>query len=63
MPSLGAFGWLSPPNNDDIVPNIGLRDIRAALDWVQTYIHLFGGDPDSVTAMGESAPEQGQSCI
>jgi carboxylesterase type B len=54
MTRLGAFGWISPPNTD-IVPNNGLRDIRAALDWVQKYIHLFGGDPDSVTAMGESA--------
>ena len=26
-----------------------------ALDWVQKYIHLFGGDPKQVTIMSESA--------
>lgn len=36
-------------------PNAGLYDQRMAFEWVQKYIHLFGGDSAQVTAMGESA--------
>ena len=35
--------------------NAGLLDMELALQWVQSYAHLFGGDPRRVTISGESA--------
>ena len=37
------------------LPNTGLYDQRAALQWIQSYIHLVGGDPAQVSAWGQSA--------
>ncbi|GAA0626668.1 carboxylesterase family protein [Kribbella sandramycini] len=49
---LGVDGFLS---FGDGVPNLGLLDQVAALQWVRESIGAFGGDPGSVTVMGESA--------
>ena len=53
---MGAFGFLS---SDEVfrngVVNAGLLDQHFALQWVQTYIDLFGGNSSYVTIAGESA--------
>ena len=53
---LGAFGWLAGPTlQSDGVANAALYDQRLSLQWIQKYVHLFGGDPKRVTVIGESA--------
>ena len=52
---LGAFGWASPPSEKTVDPNVGLHDVRGALQWTQQYIHKFGGNASDVTVLGESA--------
>ena len=49
---LGVFGFLPWSQNDS---NFGMKDQLVALQWVQTYIKRFGGDPSRVTLMGQSA--------
>jgi para-nitrobenzyl esterase len=54
---LGALGWLAA---DGVPSNLALRDLRAAVDWVRANVSAFGGDPDRIVLMGESA---GSGCI
>lgn len=57
---LGPLGWLyygplQDGDANDNSGNFGTLDIIAALAWVQDNINDFGGNPDDVTAAGESA--------
>ncbi|XP_042269178.1 acetylcholinesterase-like [Thunnus maccoyii] len=52
---VGAFGFLSLPDNKNIRGNAGLLDQRLALQWVASNIAAFGGDASKVTLFGESA--------
>jgi len=53
---LSAWGFLG---SDELigegVTNMGLRDQRLAMHWVQENIEAFGGDKSKVTIQGESA--------
>ncbi|CAG7730277.1 unnamed protein product [Allacma fusca] len=51
---VGALGFLNTGDNT-IRGNMGMKDQNLALKWVQNNIKNFGGNPDRVTLMGESA--------
>ncbi|KAL3429917.1 Alpha/Beta hydrolase protein [Aspergillus tetrazonus] len=49
-------GWSSGPTFEAHgQANLGLLHQRFTLDWIQKYIHLFGGDPAHITILAESA--------
>ena len=57
---LGALGFLAHPDltaesPDGASGNYGFLDQVAALEWVRDNIDRFGGDPDNVTIVGQSA--------
>ncbi len=57
---LGALGYLalrelSAESSDHVSGNYGLLDQIEALRWVKRNVAAFGGDPNRVTAAGESA--------
>lgn len=53
-----VFGFLAGERvakSPDMDLNVGLRDSRAALEWIQKYIGHFGGDAGNMTIWGQSA--------
>ncbi|EGF99072.1 lipase [Melampsora larici-populina 98AG31] len=53
---MGAFGFLGGKQVGAAgVGNLGLKDQRLAMKWVQQHISEFGGDPAKVMLFGESS--------
>lgn len=53
---LGALGFFHSPQAPDLIPaNNGLHDQLRAFEWIARHIAGFGGDPDNITAIGQSA--------
>lgn len=52
--ALGHFDLSSYGGEYKYSANIGIDDIVKALQWIQTNIEKFGGDPNNVTLFGQS---------
>ncbi|MBQ7147272.1 MAG: carboxylesterase/lipase family protein [Pseudobutyrivibrio sp.] len=52
---LGFYDFTTYPGCEDFDSNCGLSDQIMALKWIHENIEAFGGNPDDVTIMGESA--------
>ncbi|XP_046425209.1 venom carboxylesterase-6-like isoform X1 [Neodiprion fabricii] len=51
---LGPLGFLST-EDETIAGNMGLKDQVIAMSWVKDNIVFFGGDPNRITIIGQSA--------
>ncbi|KAF1829367.1 alpha/beta-hydrolase [Decorospora gaudefroyi] len=53
---LGFFGFANSDSlKEEGSMNAGLRDQRAAIEWVRDNIAAFGGDPERITIAGQSS--------
>ena len=52
---VGIWGFLSHPQVNGGIANMGIRDQICALNWVYENIGAFGGDPHAITVAGQSA--------
>ncbi|KAK4986254.1 hypothetical protein LTR66_007762 [Elasticomyces elasticus] len=53
---LGALGFFHSPEASGLIPpNNGLHDQIRGFEWIRKHIAGFGGDPDNITAIGQSA--------
>jgi len=59
---LGTFGFLYS-GTEDAPGNFGLHDQVLAIRWVHRYAQYFGGDPDLITVMGQSAGSASTSLL
>jgi cholinesterase len=50
---LGIFGFSGAPA--PAPQNVGLMDVRMAIEWVRDNIASFGGDPERIVLMGQDA--------
>lgn len=48
---LNVFGYYS----DDKTSNLAFYDMICAIEWIKNNISVFGGNPDNITLMGQSA--------
>ncbi|KAI1609734.1 Alpha/Beta hydrolase protein [Exophiala viscosa] len=53
---LGALGFLHSPEAGSLIsPNNGLHDQVRAFEWIHRNVSGFNGDPERITAIGQSA--------
>jgi carboxylesterase type B len=61
---LGALGFWHAKTTENLVPeNNGIHDQILALQWVQQNITGFGGDPNNITTLGQSAGGESLSIL
>lgn len=52
---MNIFGFPNTPALPIDGQNLGMRDIRAALEWLRLNLAAFGGDPNKITIGGQSS--------